>query len=356
MSELPAAAPIPFGPLMIDLVSTSISDIERQNLVNPLVGGVILFSRNYSSVDQLCELTTEIHALRSPKLLIAVDHEGGRIQRFREGYTRLPPMAALGKIYADDRQVALQLARQTGYILAAELVACGVDMSFTPVLDLDYGNSTVIGDRALHAQPEAVADLARQLCLGLAATGMAACGKHFPGHGWVAADSHTDVPVDERTFEQLQDDIFPFRELCREGSLQAIMPAHVIYPKVDAQPAGFSSVWLKILRNEIGFDGVVFSDDLSMAGAAVAGDAVARANAAISAGCDMILVCNSPNDTAILLESWQMPAKWGASNCQRLANLQQRSCSSKAGNWTTLRQEKNYLSALSAIHALFGKD
>lgn len=298
------------GPVMLDVVGTSLSAEDEARLRHPLVGGVILFRRNYESPAQLAELTAAIHALRTPPLLIAVDHEGGRVQRFREGFTKIPPMRELGKIWDHHPQKARHLAQQAGYVLAAELRGCGVDFSFTPVLDMDYGQSSVIGDRAFHAEPQAIAELAHSLLQGLKQGGMHTVGKHFPGHGYVAADSHLDIPVDEREFVDIEmADIVPFRQMISYG-LTAVMPAHVIYPKVDNRPAGFSPVWLKtILRGQLGFEGVIFSDDLSMEGATVAGDIVQRAEAALHAGCDMVLVCNKPESADALLRGlhWDMP-------------------------------------------------
>ncbi|MHB1232028.1 MAG: beta-N-acetylhexosaminidase [Burkholderiales bacterium] len=299
------------GPVMLDLCSTELSAEEGELLRHPLVGGVILFKRNFESPPQLIALTQAIHAARQPPLLIAVDHEGGRVQRFREGFTRIPPMRQLGEIWDQHPQSARRLAHQTGYVLAAELRACGVDFSFTPVLDLDHGPSQVIGDRAFHREPQAVAELAHHLMLGLKEAGMAAVGKHFPGHGFIAADSHLAIPVDERDYADMQlFDIEPFRQMVHFG-LPAIMPAHVIYPKVDDKPAGFSAKWLKdILRGELGFDGVIFSDDLSMEGAKAGGDVVTRAQAALEAGCDMVLMCNDQASTQALLAGlqWNLPA------------------------------------------------
>ncbi len=291
---------LPHGPLMIDIAGLYLTDLDRERLSHPLVGGLILFTRNYQSPQQLSELTSEVHALRSPPLLIAIDHEGGRVQRCREGFTRLPPMRRLGALWDRNPQQALAAARQTGYVLAAELLARGVDLSFTPVLDLDWGHSDVVGDRAFHGDPRVVTSLAGQLIEGLHEAGMKACGKHFPGHGWAEADSHVAMPVDERGLDELETDIEPYRHL----PLDAIMPAHVIYPQVDSRPAGFSSVWIRKLREDIGFDGVVFSDDLSMEGASVAGDIVDRVEAAWNAGCDMLLVCNAPKKAAEVLERW----------------------------------------------------
>lgn len=290
-----------YGPLMIDIAGTALSPLDRQRLCHPLVGGVILFSRNYQSPAQLSALCDEIHGLRDPVLPIAVDHEGGRVQRFRDGFTRLPAMASLGEQWNELPQAAVAAARSVGFLLASELRARGVDFSFTPVLDLDWGRSGVIGDRAFHRDPAAVVQLAGGLIAGLRDAGMACCGKHFPGHGWAEADSHVAIPVDERGLAELEADILPYRQL----PLDAVMPAHVIYPQVDSRPAGFSPVWIGKLRGELGFDGVIFSDDLSMEGAAVAGGIVERAEAAWSAGCDMLLVCNAPAAVGELLDKWQ---------------------------------------------------
>ena len=295
------ACHLPLGPVMMDIAGTELTDLERERLCHPMVGGLILFTRNYASREQLTRLCAEVHALREPRLLIAVDHEGGRVQRFREGFTRLPAMRKLGELYGQDEEAGLEAARAVGQVLAAELLACGVDFSFTPVLDLDYGQSSVIGDRSLGRDPESVAALANALIQGLHAAGMKSCGKHFPGHGHVAADSHVAIPVDERGLLQLQEDIAAFRH----SHVDAVMPAHVIYPAVDHRPAGFSPVWLKMLREELGFRGVIFSDDLSMEGASVAGDIVDRAQAAWLAGCDMLLVCNAPDAAGKLLAQWQ---------------------------------------------------
>lgn len=292
---------VDYGPLMIDVVGTTLTDAERERLMHPLVGGVILFARNYSDPEQLMALCAEIHALRSPSLLIAIDHEGGRVQRCREGFTRVPAMRRLGEWWDRDAPAAKVAAQEIGYTLAAELRACGVDLSFTPVLDLDYGVSGVIGDRAFHRDPHAVVDLAGALIEGLKRAGMACCGKHFPGHGHVAADSHLAIPVDERSFDELADDVLPYRKL----KLDAVMPAHVIFPRVDSRPAGFSPVWIDKLRNEFGHAGVIFSDDLSMEGASVAGGIVGRAQAAWDAGCDMMPVCNKPETVIDLLENWR---------------------------------------------------
>jgi beta-N-acetylhexosaminidase len=292
---------MPCGPLMVDIAGLELTALDRQRLCHPLVGGVILFGRNYCDRDQLTALCASIHDLRH--ILIAIDHEGGRVQRCREGFTRIPAMRRLGALWDSDPATAYTDAQLIGYVLAAELRTCGVDFSFTPVLDLDWGPSGVIGDRAFHRDPTIVTQLAGALIDGLRAAGMGCCGKHFPGHGWAAADSHVAMPVDERSLADMAPDLLPYRHL----KLDAVMPAHVIYPQVDARPAGFSPVWIGKLRTEFGLDGVIFSDDLSMEGASVAGGIVDRANAAWAAGCDMLLVCNAPDSVAVLLDQWNPP-------------------------------------------------
>lgn len=308
------------GPVMLDVEGLELNADDIRRLQHPLVGGVILFARNYQSPTQLKALTTAIHEVRQPPLLIAVDHEGGRVQRFKEGFTRIPAMRELGKIWDKNHKRAKELAEQAGWVLAAELRAYGVDFSFTPVLDIDFGNSAVIGDRAFHRNTEAIADIAQALMSGLKRGGMAAVGKHFPGHGFVAADSHTEIPVDTRTFAQIEaDDLEPFRRMVDAG-MHAVMPAHVIYPKVDEKPAGFSKIWLhQVLRRHLGFNGVIFSDDLAMEGAVVAGNVTERATAAFDAGCDMVLVCNRPDMADELLESLDL--KISAVAMARLARM-----------------------------------
>lgn len=289
---------------MVDIEGHTLAAHERQRLLHPLVGGVILFSRNYADPEQLAALCKQIHELRDEPLLIAVDHEGGRVQRFRtEGFTPLPAMQQFGLIWDEDAMSAMRLATETGYVLGAELRACGVDFSFTPVLDLDYGNSQVIGSRSFHRSAPVVAALARALIQGLTMSGMGACGKHFPGHGYVEADSHHEMPVDTRTLEQIIDeDAAPYGWL-GDLVLPAIMPAHVIYPEVDPNPAGFSEFWVTtVLRESLHYNGAVFSDDLTMEGAVVAGDILDRAKAALGAGCDMVLVCNHPDLADDLLQ------------------------------------------------------
>lgn len=300
------ALSLPRGPVVLGIEGIELTTSDRERLTHPLVGAVILFARNFADGRQLGALTAQIHALRAPSLLICVDHEGGRVQRFRDGFTPIPAMRTLGAQWDGDAAAAASEATRLGTIIARELRAHGIDFSFTPVLDLDFGSSTVIGDRAFHSDANAVAQLASSLRLGLNAGGCAAVGKHFPGHGFVAADSHLDVPVDERPLAELAaSDLVPFAALIRDG-LEAVMPAHVIYPAVDALPAGYSRIWLQdILRERLGFDGLVFSDDLGMAGAQTAGDIVARADAACTAGCDMVLTCNEFADADELLSRWR---------------------------------------------------
>jgi len=279
--------------VVIDVAGLQLTETERERLSHPLVGMVILFARNYESPEQVRALCDQIRALRTPPLLIAVDHEGGRVQRFRSApFTAIPAMDVLGRLWDSDVLRACRSAVSTGYVMGAELRAHGVDLTFAPVLDLAWRRSSVIGDRAFHQDARVVAMLANHLCHGLSLAGMANCGKHFPGHGWAHADSHTDVPVDERAADVvLAADAAPYRWL--GASLASVMPAHVVYPEVDAMPAGFSHRWLQqILRGQLGFTGAVLSDDLSMEGAKVAGDVVARTQAALEAGCDFVLVCN----------------------------------------------------------------
>ncbi len=296
------------GPVMIDVAGTTLTAAERQMLRHPAVGGVILFQRNFTTPDVLRALTNEIRELRDPALLIAVDHEGGRVQRFQNGFTRIPPMRALGMLHEQSEGAADDAAEAIGIIMAYELIAHGVDLTFAPVLDIDFGGSSVIGDRAFHRSPQVTAELAGRLVAGMRRAGMGAVGKHFPGHGFVRADSHHEVPVDERPYAQIYaDDLWPYRT-CIPNGLAGVMPAHVIYRAVDARPAGFSRYWLQdVLRGELGFRGIVFSDDLSMEAAAVAGGIVERANAAFGAGCDMVLVCNAPSAAGELLEKLQNP-------------------------------------------------
>lgn len=297
------------GPVMADVAAYTLTDEEKQRLSHPAIGGVILFRRNYQSRAQLKALIQEIKALRTPELVVAVDHEGGRVQRFIPEFTRLPAMRTLGTYWdTTGSQQALALAEQVGWVLATELRSCGVDLSFTPVLDLEWQQEGVIGNRSFHQQPEIVSQLAIALQRGLARGGMASCGKHFPGHGYAHGDSHVTLPVDDRPLAQLAAaDLQPFQQLMAAG-MASIMPAHVIYTQIDAaDPAGFSALWLKhILREQMHFDGVIFSDDLTMEGASMAGDVCARARSAFTAGCDIVLVCNKPDwvDTLLTHFSW----------------------------------------------------
>jgi beta-N-acetylhexosaminidase len=329
---------------MIDIEGQALRPLDRQRLIHPLVGGIILFSRNYANTQQLAALCAEIHSLREPRLPIAVDHEGGRVQRFRTGFTRLPEMRKLGELWDRDRGAAGAAARDTGFVMAAELRACGVDVSFAPVLDLDHGRSGVIGDRAFHSDPAAVVELATALIDGMHAAGMMACGKHFPGHGWVEADSHMAVPVDERDYAAIAAaDLVPYRQL----KLDAVMPAHVVYPQVDALPAGFSTRWIDLLRQEFGFTGVIFSDDLSMEGASVAGGIVDRADAAWGAGCDVLLVCNAPDSVAILLDQWRPVL-----DAQRSQRAERLLPSLIAPAWPELQADPRYLAGCDQIASM----
>jgi beta-N-acetylhexosaminidase len=338
------------GPVMLDVVGKELTPADIKRLQHPLVGGVILFARNFESSAQLKALTASIHAVRQPPLLIAVDHEGGRVQRFRDGFTKIPPMREFGKIWDSHPKKAKELAEQAGWVLAAELRAHGVDFSFTPVLDMDYGESQVIGDRAFHLKAQAIHELAFALMHGLKNGGMPAVGKHFPGHGYVVADSHVAIPVDEREFDEIaQNDMQPFRQMIDDG-IHAIMPAHVIYPKVDEKPAGFSPRWLqKVLRERLGFNGVIFSDDLSMEGAGVAGDVTARALAALNAGCDMVLLCNQPDKADELLAN----LKWEISGAS-LARLARMHGAKSPMSMDQLHENAAFVSAVKHI-GLVGK-
>ena len=359
------------APLIIDIAGTALTPADRQRLKHPLVGGLILFTRNWQDRAQLTALCQSIKKIRAD-LLISVDHEGGRVQRFKtDGFTHLPPMRALGEMWMAPPKAkhhsgpmdATNAATACGYVLGAELRACGVDLSFTPVLDLDFGESSVIGDRAFHRDPRVVALLAKSLMQGLLQSGMANCGKHFPGHGFVTADSHTAIPVDKRSLKTiLADDAAPYRWL--NTVTRSVMPAHVIYPKVDARPAGFSNTWLNgILRGQLGFGGAIFSDDLSMAGARVidgqAASYTQAALAALTAGCDMVLLCNQslPNseggggaidDLIDGLTEAQVKGEWQASDA---SELRRRSLLpvTPAVEWDALMVQPAYMHALDWI-------
>lgn len=290
------------GPLMIDVAGLALTAEDRELLRHPLVGSVILFTRNYADPAQLAALVADIKAVRSPPLLVAVDHEGGRVQRFRPGFVRLPPLRAIGRRYDEDREAGRALARQMAWLMAAEVRAVGIDLSFAPCVDLDWGVSEIIGDRSFHRDPDAVADLSVAYQQGMQAAGMAACAKHFPGHGAVVADSHVALPVDRRPLVDLEPDLKPYRRLIANG-LASVMVAHVVFPDVDEWPASLSPRWVRgVLREDLGFDGAVFADDLSMAGAHVAGSLHERAMMAVAAGCDVLPVCNDRPAVVKLLD------------------------------------------------------
>lgn len=330
------------GPLMLDLESTVLSGSDIRRLQHPATGGVILFSRNIESVPQVRALIAAVRELR-PDLILAIDQEGGRVQRIKDGVTRLPPLARLGQRYDRDQEAAVHMARDWGWLMAAEMLGLGLDISFAPVLDLEVGRSRVIGDRSFHADPLAVVRLATAYIAGMHEAGMAATGKHFPGHGWAEADSHVAIPVDERSLEHIsKTDMHPFSMLA--NSLDAVMPAHVIYSNIDQQPAGFSSFWLQtMLREQVQFHGVIFSDDLTMEGAAVAGGFAQRAQAALQAGCDMVLVCNKPEAADEVL-AWLEQSGYEA-NQQRLQTIRARNNM----DWDSLLQEPRYLSVRQSI-------
>jgi len=281
------------GPVMLDIEGTALSPADRELLREPAVGGVVLFSRNYESPAQLADLVAAIRALRSPPLLVAVDHEGGRVQRFRDGFTTLPPMRQIGRLYDSDAGDALSLAQSAGWLIASELRAMSIDLCFAPCVDLDWGISEVIGDRSFHRNPEVVGELAVAFCRGLRSAGMSAVAKHFPGHGAVAADSHDNLPIDRREFGAILDDLRPYEKLINNRQLPAVMLAHVVYAQTDPLPAGFSPYWIQNqLRSQLGFDGAVLSDDLSMKATGSFGSMPRRAELALEAGCDMVLICN----------------------------------------------------------------
>ncbi len=299
------------GPVMMGIAALQLSGEERELLHHPLIGGVILFSRNYESPEQVTALIADIHNLRTPRLLVAVDHEGGRVQRFRAGFTELPAVAHLGKRFDSEPKAARELAELSGWLMAVEMRAIGIDFSFAPVLDLGRGICEVIGDRAFHKDPEVVADLAHQYMIGMHRAGMAATGKHYPGHGGVVEDSHLALPIDRRRYEDLQmEDLMPFERMAHFG-MEAVMVAHVLYEQIDDNLAGFSPFWLQeVLRHRLQFQGVIFSDDLEMEGANVVGSVADRAEAAINAGCDMVLVCREFDAVVSVLarlKNWHNP-------------------------------------------------
>ena len=332
---------------MLDVEGTTLSAREREWLEHPAAAGVILFTRNFASLAQLSELTAAIKAVRKPELLVAVDHEGGRVQRFREGFSRLPAARNLGKLYDRDPEQGCRSAQLSGWLMASELRAVGVDFSFAPVADLDYGRSEVIGDRAFHHDPQTAALLACHYLRGMRAAGMRGVVKHFPGHGAVAADSHLALPVDERSLEAIeQRDLIPFKALIEED-IAAVMPAHIVYVAADSKPAGYSSFWLRtMLREKLGFKGVIVSDDLGMAGAAILGDFATRARTALEAGCDMILVCNHADGAEAALTSL-VDHDHGAAR-QRLATLYP---TGPRPDWRKLRESKRWREAVDAVAA-----
>jgi len=347
------------APLILDIAGLELTEVDRRRLAHPLTGGMILFGRNWKDRAQLTALCAEIKGVRED-LLICVDHEGGRVQRFRtDGFTHLPPMRVFGELWMKDAMAATNAASAAGYILGAELRACGVDFSFTPVLDLDWGESGVIGDRAFHRDARVAALLAKSLMHGLLQAGVANCGKHFPGHGFVKADSHTEIPVDRRSLKAiLADDAAPYAWL--NTTLTSLMPAHVIYPKVDSLPAGFSPRWLQdILRGQLGFGGAIFSDDLSMEGARrIEGREVSYTEAgvaALNAGCDMVLLCNQSvgegravDELLDGLAEAQLKGRWQpdpASEQRRLALLPV----GPAADWDALMVQPQYMQALRTL-------
>ena len=347
------------APLIIDIAGLSLTKDDRRRLKNPLTGGIILFARNWQDRVQLTRLCAAIKSIRKD-LLICVDHEGGRVQRFKtDGFTHLPPMRALGELWVKDQLAATNAATACGYVMAAELRSCGVDFSFTPVLDLNFGESSVIGDRAFGRDPRVVTLLAKSLMHGLLQAGMANCGKHFPGHGFVKADSHHEIPVDKRSLKAiLADDAAPYDWL--NTTLTSVMPAHVIYPKVDSRPAGFSEQWLTyILRGQLGFGGAIFSDDLSMAGARlIDGKQVSYTQAAVTAlnaGCDMVLLCNQSVDGGVAVDELLdgmtealVKGRWEALESSELRRLDLLP-TTKAHDWDNLMLHPAYMHAMGLI-------
>ncbi|CAG9238956.1 Beta-hexosaminidase [Paraburkholderia sabiae] len=336
------------GPVMLDVVGKTLNADDERRLAHPMTGGVILFARHFESRAQLVALTDSIRAIRND-LLIAVDHEGGRVQRFRtDGFTVLPSMGKLGALWDQDVLRATNVTTAVGYVLASELRACGIDMSFTPVLDLNYGHSQVIGDRAFHRDPRVVTLLAKSLNHGLALAGMANCGKHFPGHGFATADSHVAVPVDERTLDEiLSEDVAPYDWLGM--SLASVLPGHVIYPKIDSKPAGFSRIWIQdILREKLGFKGAIFSDDLSMEAARQGGTLTEAATAALEAGVDMVLICNQPDEAGKVLDALRVTQS--DESKQRLERMRPRG---EALSWAALMAEPQYQQAQALMREAF---
>lgn len=331
------------GPLVLDIEGITLTDNDRRRIAHPLCGMVILFTRNYQDRSQLKSLCDAIHAI-NPQVLIAVDHEGGRVQRFREGFTEIPAMATLGERWIDSPERALMSAMAIGYVMGAELRACGVDFTFAPCLDIDFKRSEIIGHRSFSHNPKLVTQLALGLVQGLRQAGMSNCGKHFPGHGWVRADSHMELPIDERPYERLLfADLKPYRWM--STALDSVMAAHVLYETIDNRPAGFSEHWLKkVLREELKFAGAVFSDDLSMKGATGVGDIVERAQLALQAGCDMLIVCNDFEATDKLLENLLF-----VDSEQRRDRVKRLRPMGEALSWKALQESALYQSAKKLI-------
>lgn len=342
------------GPYLVGLSSTEINKEDEIRIASPNVGGLILFSRNFANKDQLIDYIKKIRASGGHKKPIFVDHEGGRVQRFKDGFTPIPAMGKLGAIAENEGLAkASSLARQVGFVLASELTACGLDMSFTPVLDIDWGRSEIIGNRAFSNDAEVITQLAAAVMHGLQLAGMQACGKHFPGHGWVKADSHLSLPIDERPLEAIEAvDMQPYKHI---GSLEmaAIMPAHVVFEQVDPRPACFSEIWLKrCLRNDLGYDGAIISDDLDMVGAHGEGEITARAEKTLLAGCDAALVCNNLSDIDQLVNA-RMPSVALENSASRQRRLGRLLKSERAiGSWTELQKSADYLRAVEAITTL----
>ena len=332
------------GRLMLDLAGIAVAKDEVELLQNPQVGGVILFARNVQNRQQVQALVAEIRAV-APHLLIAVDQEAGRVRRFREGFSPLPAMQQLGDLYLKDREAGLALSRDTGWLMASEVIACGLDISFAPVLDVDRDTSSIIGDRAFSDLPQLVIDVAAAFIQGMNEAGMAATGKHFPGHGGIFADSHLEAPVDQRDWQQLwEHDLRPFVALC--PVLGGIMPAHITFPAIDPDSVGFSPFWLReILRDKLGFNGVIFSDDLAMKGADVAGGYKRKAELALQAGCDMILVCNDPSGA---LEVLDYMAAEQISGSERISAMHK----TKSIDWVELENDGRRVDTIARLEKL----
>ena len=333
-----------YGRLMLDLKGVSLDRDERLQLQNPQVGGVILFSRNIQSRDQICDLVAEIRAC-SKSLLVAVDQEGGRVQRLREGFTAIPSMQAIGNLIARSPEEGLGLSKDLGWLMASEVIACGLDLSFAPVLDVDRDTSSIIGDRSFSDQPEVVISAAEAFIKGMHDAGMAATGKHFPGHGGIVADSHLEAPLDDRSWKTLYTrDIQPFAKLSK--ILDAVMPAHITFPSVDPDSVGFSSFWLNdVLRGKLGFEGIIFSDDLTMKGADIAGGYVDKAKLALKAGCDMILVCNCPQGAVEVLSYMESA---NISQSSKLASM----VAKRSISWSDLEGSPRRLAISQKVAAL----